>query len=212
MRHKSGSKRNGFTLHGQSYFAHIRGRITQELVPTPPPKPLRAGACPPEWKYRPPEYRYIPTGKLYASIADTATNYESCRVEDTVRGTIEDKFKRTVQSVADAALRRKVQNELRTERELVRREQAQEWEATNSNKDALLAQLTAFEKMAGDLDRARSLRRLMGKISACATAPAELVGSLDLMELMEDWLDPLVKAPWPEVDNAGDRNPHGGLW
>lgn len=75
----------------------------------------------------------------------------------------------------------------------------------------LLAQLTAFEKMATDLDRARSLRRFMDEIAASKAAPAELVGSLELMALMADWLDPLVKAPWPEVDGVGDRNPHWGL-
>lgn len=211
-RRESGSKRNSFILHGQSYFVHIRERITQELVPPPPPKPVRAAARSPEWKYRPPEYRYIPTGKLYASIVDAATNYESCRVEGTARGTIEDKVKRTVQSAADAALRRKVENEMRAERELVRRKNAQEWEVAKANKDALLARLTAFEKMAMDLDRARSLRPLIDEISASKGAPAELVESLELMALMADWLDPLVKAPWLEVDGVGDRNPHGSLW
>ncbi len=212
MRHEFGSKRNGFTLHGQPYFVQIRERITQELVPPPPPKPLRAGARPPEWKYRPPEYRYIPTGRLYASIVDAATNYESCRVEDTVRATIEDKVKRTVQSVADAALRRKLQNELRAEREAVRRQKSQEWDVAKAHKDTLLARLASFEKMARELDRARSLRRFMDEVAASKAAPAELVGSLELMALMADWLDPLVKEPWPEVDGVGDMNPYGGLW
>ena len=46
---------------------------------------------------------------------------------------------------------------------------------------------------------------------AASTAAAELVGSLELMALMADWLDPLVTASWPEVDSIGDRNPHGVL-
>lgn len=41
MRREAGSKRNCFTLHGQRYFVRIQERITQELVPPPPPKPLR---------------------------------------------------------------------------------------------------------------------------------------------------------------------------
>jgi hypothetical protein len=184
-------------------------------VPPPPPKPqksLRAGARQPAWEYRPPEYRYIPTGKVFASIVDASTYYESYKVEDTVRGAIEVKVKKAVHWVADAALRRNVENEVRAERELVRRKKAQEWEAAKANKDALLAQLTAFEKMAKDLDRARSLRRLIEEITASRAAPAELVGSMELMALMADWLDPLVKAPWPEVDDVGDKNPYGGLW
>lgn len=214
-RHKSGSKRNCFRLHGQCFFVHIRERITKELVPPPPPKPqkpLRAGARQAAGKYRPPEHHFIPTGKLYASIVGAATYYESCKVEDTVRGAIEVKVKKAVYWVADAALRRNVENEVRAERELARRRKAQDWETAKANKDALLAKLAAFEKMAKDLDRARSLRRLMDEVAANQAVPAELVGSLELMALMADWLDPLVKAPWPEVDGVAGKNPYGALW
>jgi hypothetical protein len=177
-----------------------------------PPKPLRAGAPQPAWEYRAPEYRYIPTGKIFASIVSASTYYDSCKVEHTTRGTIELKVQKAVRSVADIALRRSVENEVRAERELVRRQKAQEWDAAKANIEALLAKLTSFEKMAKDLDRARSLRRLMDEMVASETAPAELIGSLELMALMANWLDPLVKAPWPEVDSVENKNPHGGLW
>ena len=202
-------------MQGQRFFVRIRERITQELVPPPPTKPLkglRATARQPIWEYRPPEYCYIPTGKLYASIVDAATYYERYKVEDTVRGTIEVKVRKAVHWLADAALRRKVENEVRAERELARRVKAQAWETEKANKDALLAALAGFEKMAKDLDRSRSLRRLMKEIVASPAAPAELVDSLELMALMADWLDPLVKAPWPEVDGVSERNPYGSLW
>ena len=212
MRREASSKRNCFTLHGQRYFIRIQERITQELVPPPPPKPLHAGARQPAWEYRPPEYRYIPTGKVYASIVDAATYYESYKVEDSVRGTIEVKVKKAVRWVANDAIRRNVEKEVRAERELARRKKAQEWDTAKANKDALMAKLTAFEKMAKGLDRARSLRRFMEEIAASKAAPAELVDSLALMAVMADWLDPLVKAPWPEVDGVGDRNPHESLW
>lgn len=214
-RRESGSKRNCFTLHGQHFFVRIQERITQELMPPPPLKPqktLRAAGRQPAWDYRPPEYRYIPTGKVYASIVDASTYYESYKVEDTVRGTIEVKVRKAVHWVADASLRRNVENEVRAERELDRRKKAQEWAAAKANKVALLARFTAFEKMAKDLDRARSLRRFMDEIAASKAAPAELVGNLKLMALMADWLDPLVMAPWPEVDSVGDKNPYGSLW
>lgn len=172
----------------------------------------RWGARQPAWEYRPPEYRYIPTGKLVACIVTTSTYYESSKREDTVRGTIELKVQKAVRSVADGALRRNVENELRAERELVRRTRAQEWDVAKTNKDALLAKLAMFEKMAKDLDRARSLRRFIDEIAASNSVPADLAGSLELMALMADWLDPLVKAPWPEVDDVGDRNPHESLW
>lgn len=135
MRREAGSKRNCFTLHGQRYFVRIQERITQELVPPPPPKPRRAGARQPACEYRAPEYRYIPTGKLYTSIVSASSYYESCKVEDTARGTIELKVQKAVRSVADEALRRNVENEVRAERELVRRQKAQEWDAAKANKE-----------------------------------------------------------------------------
>jgi hypothetical protein len=212
MRRKAGSKRNCFTLHGQRYFVRIQERITQELVPPPLPKPLRGGARQPAWEYRAPEYRYIPTGRLFASIVSASTYYDSCKVDDTARGTIELKAQKAVRSVADAAIRRNVENEVRAERELARRAKAQEWDAAKANKDSLLAKLADFEKMAKDLDRARALRRFIEDVAASKTAPAELAGSLELMALMANWLDPLVKAEWPDVDGVGDRNPHASLW
>jgi hypothetical protein len=216
MRRDTGKKRNCFSLHGQRFFVYIRERIMQELVPPPPPKPQKArhaGARQPAWEYRPPEYRCVPTGKMYASIVDAATYYENHKVEDTARGAIEVKVKKAVQSAADSAIRRNVENEVRAERELARRKKAQEWEAAKANKDLLLATLTEFEKMAKNLDRARSLRRLMDDIAANQnSAPVELIKDMELIARMADWLDPLVKAPWPEVDSVGDRNPFGSIW
>lgn len=211
-RRESGSKRNCFTLHGQRFFVRIQERVTQELVPPNRQKALRAGARQPAWDYRPPEYRCVPTGKVYASIADAATYHESCKVEDTARGTIEDKVGKAVRWVDDAALRRRVEDEVRAERELARRKKAKESDTAKANRDTLLAKLTAFEQMAKDLDRARSLRRFLDEIGASTAAPAELVRNLELMTLMANWLDPLVNAPWPEVDSLGDNNPHGSLW
>ena len=216
MRRDTSKTRSCFTFHGQRFFIHIRERIKQELVPPPPPKPqkaLRTVARQPAWEYRPPEYRYIPTGKMFASIVDASTYYESCKVEDTARGTIEDKVKKAIQSAADSAIRRNIENEVRAEREAARRKNAQEWEAAKANKDSLLATLDKFEKMARDLERARSLRRLIDEAAAShASAPAELVENLELMAQMANWLDPLVRAPWPEVDAVGDRNPFGSFW
>lgn len=101
---------------------------------------------------------------------------------------------------------------MRAERELARRKKAKEWDTAKANKDTLLAKLTAFEQMAKDLDRARSLRHFLDEIGTSTAAPAELVRNLELMTLMANWLDPLAKAPWPEVDDVGDYNPHGSLW
>jgi hypothetical protein len=214
-RRDTSKKRSSFALHEQTFFIYIRERIMQELVPPPPPtvkKSLR-GAREPAWQYRPPEYRYIPSGKVHVSIVDATTYYESHKVEDTARGTIEHKAKQTLQSVSDSALRRQIENEVRAEREQARRKKAEEWEVAKAHKDSLLGQLGEFEKMAKDLDRARSLRRLVVDVLANqATAPAELVSNIERIARMADWLDPLVKAPWPEVDSVEDKNPFKNFW
>jgi hypothetical protein len=215
MRRDTSKKRNGFVLHGQTFFICIRERIMQELVPPPPlttKKTLRS-AREPAWEYRPPEYRYIPSGKINVSIVNATTYYESYKVEDTARGTIEAKVKKALESVADSAIRRNVENEVRAERERARQKKAEEWEVAKAQKDSLLGQLGEFEKMATDLDRARSLRRLIEDVLANqATVPAQLVSNVELIAHMADWLDPLVKAPWPEVDSVGDKNPFKNFW
>jgi hypothetical protein len=65
--------------------------------------------------------------------------------------------------------------------------------------------------MATDLDRGRSICRFMDEIAVSKTAPAELVDRLELMALMADWLDPLAKAPWPEVDGLGHESARQSL-
>lgn len=213
-RRDTSKQRNSFALNGQTFFIYIRERIMQELVPPPPTvKKSMRGSREPAWQYRPPEYRYIPSGKVHVSIVDATTYHEIHKVEDTARGTIEHKVKQALQSVSDSALRRQVENEVRAEREQARRKSAEEWEVAKAHKDSLLGQLGEFEKMAKDLDRARSLRRLVDDVLANqATAPAELVSSIELIAHMADWLDPLVKAPWPEVDSIGDKNPFKSFW
>lgn len=134
------------------------------------------------------------------------------RIKDSVRGTVEVKLRKAVRAVDDATLRRNIENEVRADPKSGRRRNSQEWNVANAHKDLLLKQFASLEQMATDLDRARSICRLMGAIAASRWAPAELLGSLELMALMADWLDPMVKAPWPEVDGVGDKNPHGGLW
>jgi hypothetical protein len=214
MRRDTSMKRNGFILHGHKFFIYIRERIKQEIVPPPlTTKKASRGVREPAWQYRPPEYRYTPSGKVHVTIVNATTYYENYKVEDTARGTIETKVKKALQSIADSAIRRNVENEVRAERERARQKKAEEWEVAKANKDSLLAQLAEFEKMAKDLDRARSLRRLRDDIAASQnSAPVELVSGLALIGQMADWLDPLIKAPWPEVDSVGDRNPFGSFW
>jgi hypothetical protein len=214
VRRNTSVKRNGFILHGQEFFLRIREKITQELVPPPVAKPAQKPhrATSISWTFQPPEYRYIPTGKLEVAILDASSYYERYKIQDSPKGTIEEKTRGMLQSLEAAALRRKVEIEVRAERELERKKNAKAWEIAKANKDKQLAKLTAFEKLASQLDRARSLRRFIDEIKKSPSAPSELIEHLELMQLMADWLDPLIKAPWPDVDTIGETNPYGSIW
>lgn len=216
MRREPGTKRNCASIRDQHFFVRIRELITQELVPPPPPKapPARSRAAPARsaWEYRPPEYRYIPTGKLQVAIVNAHGYYEWYKLEDTASGTIEDKVRKTIFGIENEALRQQVEAEVRAERELDRRAKAHAWEQRKATKDNLLAALAAFEQMSKDLDRAESLRRFRDRVKAHPSPPTELASRLKQLTLMADWLDPLVKAPWPEIDDVGGKNPHGSWW
>lgn len=88
---------------------------------------------------------------------------------------------------------------------------SEEWAAANAVKYTLLAKLSAFEKMAKELTWPSHFVRLAEEIGASKAAPDELVNQLDLLLRMADWLDPLVKAPSPNIDKVADKNPHR-LW
>jgi hypothetical protein len=200
-------KRNCFRLHGHGFFLRIRERIKEELVPeNPSDRPNRAKT------FRPPQYRHIPTGELQVAIVDVHGYYERYKIWDSSRGTIELKIRNSLGDAEACSLRFKLARELSAEREGLRREKAQSWEAAKENKNKLLSQLATFEAMAKDLDRARSLRRLIDEVKAANAAPMQLKESIEMMALMANWLDPLVKAPWPGVDNIGEKNPFGSAW
>ena len=138
--------------------------------------------------------------------------YERYKIHDSARGSIEHKIRKTLRDAEEASLRWKVSHDLGVEREQDRIAKARHWELAKEVKDNLLSKLAKFEALAKNLDRARSLRRFMTEIESNTSVQPELRESLELMALMANWLDPLVAAPWPEVDDIGEKNPYGGVW
>lgn len=202
----SNDVRNCFDLHIEKYVLRIRERVTQELIPATPKQTV--GRAQPRYEYRPPEYRYIPCGKLSLSVVSVVSYYEYQKTEDTPASKIEDKLHNLINRLKEASLRKKLEKELCAERELERRKKSAAWAQRKAEKDVLLGKLALFEKMAQDLDRAESLRRLRDRISTHLLpwpAPAEIV---DHLTLMANWLDPLVKQVWPEIDDGPDKNPY----
>jgi hypothetical protein len=200
-------KRNCFSLHGHQFFLRIREKVVTEVIPHELKVHSRASVQAPA-----PQYRYATTGELQASIVDAARYYERYKIQDSARGAIELKIRKVLVEAEDTTLRWKLGRELGAKRELQRKENAQNWERLNETKNKLLTQLAMFETMAKDLERARTLRRFIDEIEANECAPPELQENIALMALMANWLDPLVKAPWPGVDGIGEKNPYGSIW
>jgi hypothetical protein len=90
------------------------------------------------------------------------------------------------------SLKRKVEEEIRHEKQLERNRKTQIWQEQKIRKDALLKQLGTFEKMAQNLDGAEALRRLATKLGESSQPSPELTAKLKLLTDMADWLDPVA--------------------
>jgi hypothetical protein len=209
--HGDSKDRNCFELHAQKYVLRIRERIEQEFVPGPSALPV-TGRTQPVCTYRPPDYRYISTGKLFLAVVSIVSSYDCQKTEDAPASKVEAKMLNLVRRLEEQSIRHKLEQEISRQRELDRRMKSEAWEKRKTEKDMLLNRLAAFEKMAHDLDRAESLRRLGERVRTSPAAPAELAASLDQLTLMANWLDPLVKAAWPELDEVPEKNPFGRIW
>jgi hypothetical protein len=201
-------------VHGEDYFVRVKERITQAEVVEPTPEKVPRMGRPrqniesPSFIFRTRKFEYIPSGKLVFSIIRVGSHYETQKTEDTSSSKVEDKLNSLILRLEELSLRRKVELEIRHEKELECQRLTKIWTAQKAHKDALLRQLTIFETMAKNLDRAESLRRLAEKTRHQAIVPAALSTNLELLALMADWLDPLIGQHWPDVDDVPENNPH----
>lgn len=208
---------NCFELHGQKYILRIQERTEQELIPPPAPRArsvagLTRRVAEPVFTYRRPEYRYVPTGKLFLAVVSVVSYYDYQKTQDTPASQIESKLLKLLRRLEKQSLRSKLGQDIAQQPELDRCRKSEEWEQRKAEKDALLNCLAAFEKMAHDLDRAEPLRRLGERIRASPSGAGGLDVSLEQLTFMANWLDPLVKAAWPEVDQVSEKNPFGHRW
>ena len=170
-RGNSDEARGSFQIHGTRYFIRVKERILQQEIVEPPPAklPIRSKSrqvYEPDFSamFRPKKYSFTPSGKLQLLVYRVACSYEVAKTEDTVHTTIEDKIFALIKRVEALSLTKKIEEQLRHEKQLERDRKTKIWEAQKAQKDALLKQLEAYEQMARNLDRAESLRRLAGKI------------------------------------------------
>lgn len=205
--------RSRFDFHGEEYYVRIKERIIKKEVVEPVPnEPSRPGRPrkerPSAWVYRSPKFEYIPTGNLVLSVQRVGSHYELQKTEDTKTSSIEAKLNALIFRLEEISLRRKVESEIRHEKRLEYQRLTGVWEIQKSRKDALLKQFSTFENMAKNADRADALRRLVKRANNQSETPPALLNSLELISLMADWLDPLIRKHWPDVDDVPEHNPH----
>jgi hypothetical protein len=212
---ETGNGRGHFLLHGIAYFVRVKERVLKEEVIDPPPlsaikrgRPRLASRLDFSSQYRPTKFSYTPSGQLTIAVHRVAYRYETAVITDTRNTVIDDKIIHLAERIEDIALRSKVQSEMQQEVQQENKRLTQIWEERKASKDALLKELDSFEKLARNLDRAESLRRLAAKINEMPTVPTALAAKRDRMLLMAAWLDPVVAQHWPEVDDVPAYPPH----
>lgn len=214
QRQEQRKNRGHFRLHDEDYFVRVKERILQKEIIEPAPEVSprvgrpRKHSVPAESIFRVRKFEFIPSGRLVFSVLRVGSHYEMQKTEDTTSSLVEAKLNGLIQRLEALSLRRKVELEIRHEKAQEYQRLTKIWEGRKAHKDSLLQQLASFEVMAQNLDRAESLRRLAAKARNQEGVPPPLSTSLELLALMADWLDPLVRQHWPDVDDVPERNPH----
>lgn len=202
-------ERNCIMLHAQEYVLRIREYLTQELIPRSPRRKAQSAQSEPDFEAATPQYRFLPTGRLRLSVVTTISGYEHQKIEDTSSSQVEARLPALVNRLEEAALRFRVQAEIRADKARERERLSREWQIQKEARDKLLHRLAGLEEMAKNLDRADSLRRLRAKLGASAGLRTDLCEDLELLTKLADWLDPLTHTPWPGIDDVPDSNPYG---
>lgn len=153
--------------------------------------------------YIPDRYSYTSSGKLRLEGRQLDRSWPEFSVVDGTSKPLHERIGEVPEKLIQAALFRKAQTEHWEEQsrraEAHRRMLAEKAEVRR----LALAKLESFEKLALDADRATSLRNLSALLEANReSSPYATPENLAWIRNAADWLDPLVKRHWPEVDDA----------
>jgi len=146
-------------------------------------------------------YVFKATGILQLDVTQVGNSYPIFSIRDGKTEALEEKTADLASRLKDHALRLKVARELAQDRAKQAEVRRAEQRKLAERREAELEKLKKLEAAATEWDRAQRLRRFAAAL-AVATA---VEGGKELAEWINraaDWVDPLVKARWAEVDDA----------
>jgi hypothetical protein len=152
---------------------------------------------------------YFPTGLFTLTILGE-DRYDRRKISDRKSGKrLEDDLNGLIVAIVEEAVRQRRQRQVAQENKLrIQQEIKEHWERQRL-RDAQLERLKRIEKEASEWERAERLRTFAKAYEARAVECGhDLTQASDISELIAwmrdkaDWLDPMIKAPWPEVDNV----------
>lgn len=147
------------------------------------------------------------TGKLRLDFLDHPRGRVLLTLRDTLAHSLEEQMATLPQRLLELVGRRRVCDTLREERESAELEQRRERVQRAVRRDEELERLKRTELEAQQWHRAQVLRGYAATLRAAAAGAASdqaqaHVATAQWTERAADWLDPVVKRHWPEVDDA----------
>lgn len=169
-------------------------RIERELTATEKAKRAKG-----EYVYLTNQYIYRPTGRLTLAMQ---APLGSMSVSDGKRQRVEDKLAELPELVWRRASQLQVEQELRDEEHARWRARWEAAERRQAIRQQNLERLKNVEALAERLDRANRLRVYADKLAASHPAhPDTVEAEVAWIRRAANWLDPLVRSRWPEVDS-----------
>ncbi|MEI7445668.1 MAG: hypothetical protein WCK28_12320 [Burkholderiales bacterium] len=197
---KEMSKPAHFTVDGEALTMRLseRSRRTErELTKEEQLKKARDS-----YFYTGDRYAYHSTGDFKLDVELLESKYQTFTMSASKPRKLEDVLQELPARCAGLARETKVRRQLAEERRTA--EQARQAEAHRKAevRRKALERLSAVEKEADRWARAERLRAFVGAYEATGALDAEQRAFADWTLNAADWLDPLLRKRWPEVDDA----------
>lgn len=160
------------------------------------------------WSYLPDRYLYKPTGQLRLGVIGWSYGDMRKAVSDSKRQQIEQRLNEFLVNLEIEAVRRRRDREHRAEQHRIWEEQERIRREREEQREQEVKRLKCLENNVHDWRRAEDIRRYVAAVEAKAIREGESMNSeselgrwITWARLKADWIDPLVDATCPILDD-----------
>jgi hypothetical protein len=154
------------------------------------------------WNVNRPNSISHPTNEFEISAFELGSSYASANIADTRSLPIETKIQAFVGRLRHWVIRESVRTEMAAEERVIAAAREAERARLAEFRRVALNHLKRVEDWASKLERANRLRALAVEFEAKQLRSSDDVVDAAWIRRAADWLDPTVKCPWDDVDNA----------